>query len=171
LQKGPDFFPSKLELAPGQVTIHHLTSSKGAPTMPKKTRSITVYVVQQYHWEYSDEYFYHDDAGETIQTFRNRRKAEAYRDELEREMQRTNGFGPFEMNSLGFEDQTSLTFAEFQQGVRQLGLEAPTSEWDCYEWWHDNAGSFTAEQCYGVWKLMDRARFYEVVETELEVEV
>jgi hypothetical protein len=142
-----------------------------ATTMAKKKQSITVYVVQQYHWEYSDEYFYHDDDGEAIQTFRDRRKAETYRDELEREMQRNNGFGPFEMNGLEFEEQTSLTFAQFQKGVRQLGLETPADESDCFEWWHDNAEKFTTNQRFGVWKLMDKARFYEIVETELEVEV
>jgi hypothetical protein len=138
-------------------------------------KKVKVYVVQEYQWEYSDEYYYHDDDGAPIKTFRDRARAEAYRMDLEREAR--DRINPFEMNNLDLAAQTSLGAAELARRLRAAGIDPPEGigeDNDGYiellEWWSDSADDLTEEQLHTVWDLCDRARFYEVVETEVEVE-
>lgn len=64
---------------------------------------------------------------------------------------------------------------EFADGVRELGLTPPESEYDDYlygdeilRWWETVAADATPEQRAGVWELLKDVRFYDVVETTLE---
>jgi hypothetical protein len=136
---------------------------------------VKVFVVQKYQWEYSDEYYYHEDTGAAIKTFRDRAKAEAYRMELERECR--DGINPFEMNDLDLGAQTSLGGGELCRRLHAAGIEPPEGVGqdddgyvEFFEWWCDVADELTLEQRNVVWDLCDRARFYDVVETEVEVE-
>jgi hypothetical protein len=138
-------------------------------------QKVKVFVVQKYQWEYSDEYYYRDDGGSAIKTFRDRAKAEAYRMELERECR--DGINPFEMNDLDLGAQTSLGTGELCRRLRAAGIEPPEGVGEdddgyveFFEWWSDNGEDLTEEQRHVVWDLCDRARFYDVVETEVEVE-
>jgi hypothetical protein len=138
-------------------------------------QKVKVFVVQKFNWEYNDEYYYHDDEGSAIKTFRDRAKAEAYRLQLERDCR--DGINPFEMNDLDLAGQTSLSAAELGRRLRAAGIEPPEGidedndgYVEFFEWWSDAADDLTGEQRNVVWDLCDRARFYEVVETEVEVE-
>jgi hypothetical protein len=142
--------------------------------MPVKQK-VQVYVVQKFNWEYNDEYFYHDDEGSAIKTFRDRAKAEAYRMELEQACR--DGINPFEMNDLDLAGQTSLNAGELARRLSAAGIEPPEGVGDdedgyveFFEWWMDHAEELTEEQRHLVWDLCDRARFYDIVETEVEVE-
>jgi len=114
---------------------------------------------------------------------------------MERECR--DGINPFEMNGYTLADQTSLRAGELarrlhaagielpevpnadevNRNLRAIGLEPPEDlgdDEDDYiefiEWWSDHADDLTEEQRNIVWDLCDRARFYDIVETEVEVE-
>ena len=151
------------------------------------TRKVTAYVVQQVHWEYNDEYFFRLD-GETgelgegpdgpapLHTFLSRTKAEAWwrkREELARGDQ-----SPFDYGTLGgrVEDYGNLTPAEFRDRLRVAGVSPPSFDEDgrprgaLWEWWDRNVADMTPAQRSAVWDALDRVRFYEIVETTLDLE-
>ncbi len=152
------------------------------------TRQVPAYVVQQVHWEYNDEYYYRldgetgelgdgDEGGPAPQrTFLSRKKAEAWwrrREEEAREDQ-----SPFDYGALGgdLEDYSSLSPAEFLDRMRAFGVSPPSFSENgrlpdsLWEWWEREVAGMTAEQRSAVWDALDRVRFYEIVETTIELE-
>jgi hypothetical protein len=147
------------------------------------TRKVPAYVVQQVHWEYNDEYFYRldDETGEMggpapLCTFLSRVKAEAWwrkREELARGDQ-----SPFDYGALDghLDDYSTLSPAEFSDRLRAAGVSPPSFGEngrlrDClWEWWDRSVIAMTPEQRSAVWDVLDRVRFYEIVETTIDLE-
>jgi len=133
--------------------------------MAKKT--ITAYVVHKRFWNYNDEFYYVEGRMPT-KSFLTREKAEAYRKQIEPAARRFDN--PFECEGLGEADWTSLSKAELDAGLRKLGFTPPRDD-DYFGWWLSEVGdTCTAEQRHGVYDLLDRVQFYEVVKTEVELE-
>jgi hypothetical protein len=152
------------------------------------TRKVPAYVVQQIHWEYNDEYFYRLD-GETdergdedpdgagpLRTFLSRKKAEAWW--RQREEQARGDQSPFDYGALmgDLEDYSSLSPAEFRDRLRAVGLRPPSFgedgrlRDDLWGWWQREVADMTPKQRSAVWDALDRVRFYEIVETTIDLE-
>jgi hypothetical protein len=143
----------------------------------------TAFVVQEIGWNYNDEYFYRGSDGETddrpVRAFRTREGAEAHRRALEADREGMEQLNPFEFGQ-SLAAVTSLTSRELARRLTALGLEPPDIEPDeddggeewlgWFEWWQDAGEQLTAEQNAQVWNLLDRIRFYEVLEVELHDE-
>ena len=149
-------------------------------------RTLTVYLVQQVGWAYNDEWYdrldrkprddeFHDPSyvpdpdffNRPLKAFRDRAKAEAYARELDRaarsEFASPPGLaGPNDLAAL-----TTLSEERFIERARELGLISS-----------ENGGSrpwanyldLTTTQMEAYWDLCDLVRFYEVVETTVELE-
>lgn len=127
-------------------------------------KTITAYVVHQRSWNYNDEYFYAEGTF-PLKTFLAREKAEEHRLSLEREGRTFDN--PFEVEGLSLEEWTSLSKEELDAGLRKLKLNPPDHD-DYYGWWTDEIeGTVTAKQRHGVYDLLDRVQFYEVVEVKI----
>jgi hypothetical protein len=74
------------------------------------------------------------------------------------------------MNDLDWEAQTSLPVAEVRRLLRAVGLDAPEDGFDYFDWWERESRRWSPEQRDAVWEVMDKARFYTVVETEVELD-
>ena len=141
--------------------------------MPNPAK-VRLYVVMRYDWDYNDEFYYRSSDGEGLKAFRNRSQAEAYR--MEQERQARDGVNPFEMNELTLDAVTSLSGQELVSRLRAAGIEAPAIPEDddglceLMEWWVTAEDELTDVQKDLVWDLLDKARFFEVVEMEMEVE-
>lgn len=86
------------------------------------------------------------------------------------------------LNERWMEDRTITTVADvtsmpepiFCDWLREAGLEPPAEaaigRWlrDWASWWDQHAPRMTDHQRAKVWQALDRLRFYEIVETELE---
>lgn len=138
--------------------------------MARKTTTIPVFVVRKHHWWYNDEYEQPIDSN-AILTFRDREKAEQYRQELERKARRgeddTRDYYPFNMldprdTTIAFDPEQFATTAE------ALGLERP-DPFDLHNWWHNNHRNLTPDQREALWALFDHISFYEVVADTIEV--
>src|SRR5262249_34964357 len=134
--------------------------------MPPARQLVEVFVVRKKFWFYTDEY----DApvgSDAIQTFRDRHKAEEYRQEQERLTRRGEDGGrlynPFLMNSNDLSDQSSHDEDEFAELAESLGFEPPERAIDWCAWWEENHEDFTPEQREAIWALFDRIELYEVV--------
>jgi hypothetical protein len=151
-------------------------------------RKVPAYVVQQVHWEYDDEYFYRLD-GETGElgdadspvvapqrTFLSRKKAEAWwrhREEAARGDQSPFDYGA---GTNRLNDYSSLSPSAFRDRLRRAGLSPPSFGGDGqrgedpWRWWERNVRDMTPEQRSAVWDALDRVRFYEIVETTIDLE-
>jgi hypothetical protein len=152
------------------------------------TRQVPAYLVQQINWDYNDEYYFRWDgeAGELgdgepdalspLQTFLRRTKAETYWRKLE---ERARGKqNPFDYGALGgdLDDYSNLSPAEFRDRLRAVRLTPPSFGENgrlrdsLSEWWEREAPDMTPEQRSAVWDVLDRVRFYEIVQTTLDLE-
>jgi hypothetical protein len=147
-------------------------------------KQVTVYAVQPVHWAYNDEYYYREDEGDpegdrlmSLKSFLRRDRAEAHLREAERRHRR--GLNPFNYGGYGerLADYGTLAPAQFQERLRELGLQPPdlgrrgrAPGHALWEWWEQAAEGMTAEQQDGVWELLDRVRFYTVVPLQVELE-
>jgi hypothetical protein len=150
------------------------------PTKPSPGKG--VFVVQRLSWtvmqDESGPVFYRNegDQGTPLCCFRDRERAEAYCRELQRQARRE--LSPFRfIQELEFlEDLTSLSEKALCQGLRKLGLKPPTvrtfpTKWktiNWWAWWDAVAGDLSDAQREGIYELLDRLHFYEVVEAELD---
>jgi hypothetical protein len=133
-------------------------------------QSRKVYVVQEIHWEYNDEYY---DPGlpEPVRAFRDRDRAESYRREQEVKARRASHCSnPFHYTwSYELPEISSLTEEEVLARVRQADWLVPDGP--PYDWssWYDlmQANLPESELCR-LYDLFDRVRFYEIVEMDLE---
>src|SRR5947209_10900464 len=152
------------------------------------TRTVPAYVVQQVHWEYNDEYFYRldGDAGEfgeegseeagPLRTFLSRKKAEAWW--RRREEEARGDQSPFDYGALGgdLDDYSTLSPGEFRDRLRAAGVSPPSFGENgrlrdgLWEWWEREVIDMTAAQRSAVWDALDRVRFYEIVETTIDLE-
>jgi hypothetical protein len=152
------------------------------------TRKVAAYVVQQVHWEYNDEYFYRldEETGELgdadaggpapLRTFLSRTKAEAWW--RKREEEARGDQSPFDYGALGgrLEDYSTLSPAEFGDRLRDAGVSPPSFGENgrlrdaLWEWWDHNVIDMTPSQRSAVWDALDRVRFYEIVETTIDLE-
>jgi hypothetical protein len=137
--------------------------------MPPDRRQ-KVYVVQQINWEYNDEY--HDPGlPEPVRAFRDRGRAEAYRQEQEVKARRANHCtNPFHYTwTYELPEISSLTEEEVLARVRQA--DWPLPDGPPYAWgaWYDTMQALLPEsELYRLNDLFDRVRFYVVVEMDLE---
>jgi hypothetical protein len=113
-----------------------------------------------------------------VKAFTDPLAAEEYRRDLEQ-----GGLAPplaafvvKEYGYCGLGNLTSLPEPAFEDWVRDCGLEPPqeagagqSTGRDWATWWKETAPRMTPEQRAHVWRALDRIRFFEVVETELEV--
>lgn len=130
------------------------------------SKKMIAYVVHSRSWNYNDEYYYVENTLPT-KTFLSREKAEAYRKTLEPEARCFDN--PFEVEGLSLEEWTSLSKAEFDAALRKLKLNPPEHD-DYFSWWTDELGGrVSAKQRNGVYDLLDKVQFFEVVETEIEL--
>jgi hypothetical protein len=131
-----------------------------------------LFVVAGAYWHYNDQFHYRDQDGLTPYTaFRTREQAEADRlenEEMARDMMELH---PFQINGLcDWSAWSSLPQEEAVERVTALGLPAPgpgyrdTLDWE--GWWDEQQEEMTGEQESAVWDLLDKIRFYEVVEIE-----
>jgi hypothetical protein len=151
------------------------------------TRKVLAYVVQQVHWEYNDEYYFRlegetgelgdEDSDQTaLRTFLSRKKAEAWW--RQREEQARGDRNPFDFGALGgdLDDYSNLSPAEFRDRLRAAGLSPPSFgengrlRDDLAGWWQREVIDMTPEQRSAVWDALDRVRFYEIVETTIDLE-
>ncbi len=151
------------------------------------TRTVPAYVVQPVHWEYNDEYYYRlggeaDELGDepsdvpAQRTFLSRKKAEAWR--RKREEEARGDQDPFDYGALGgdLEDYSSLSPEEFRDRLRGVGLSPPSFGENgrlpdaLWEWWEREVADMTPAQRSAVWDALDRVRFYEIVETTIDLE-
>jgi hypothetical protein len=125
----------------------------------------SVYVVLRIHWEYNDEdYNRGPEGGAAHAAFRNRERAEAERERLERAA-RAEWESPFRLEH-SWHAATSLSEEALRAAIDELNLPQPDGEGYWHDWWDSHVR--THPQCSAVWNLFDRVRFYEVVATELE---
>jgi hypothetical protein len=134
-----------------------------------------VYLVQRKGWSFDDyqQEFDHDpDAGGgvPVRAFASRARAEACARNLERAARKE--VSPFVFGDLGY--LSSLSLEEFCDFLRTLKVRPPPIEslerhpfarWR--EWWDEHAGGLSEGKRDAIWDMLDRLRFYEVVETEL----
>jgi hypothetical protein len=129
-----------------------------------------VYVVQQINWEYNDEY-YSPGLPEPVRAFRDRGRAEAYRQEQEVKARRSALCdNPFTYTwSYELPDISSLTEEEVLARVRQANWPVPDGPPYAWSDWYDTMQAMLpeSERCR-LYDLFDRVRFYEIVEMDLE---
>jgi hypothetical protein len=84
-------------------------------------------------------------------------------------------FGVEEQHWNGLADVTSLPPEVLADWVSDLGLTPPQTSGDGPEtgrawadWWDAHAPHMTAAHRAGCWRVLDRLRFFEIVETELD---
>src|SRR5262249_12820595 len=126
----------------------------------------TVYVVQEVHWEYNDEYHYPAGEGQPVKAFRDRQRAEAYRRELEQapHVQQClaclfNFAGAYQFDD-SLARMTSLSEAELFERIRAAGLPAPKGPpYSWADWYAITWGGLKAAERHRLYDLFDRARF------------
>jgi hypothetical protein len=133
-------------------------------------------------------------AGFPLKVFADRAAADAHCRELDRAARAKCGcpfvFGRDGVPSLpSLDDYTTTPTEVFFDWLEGQGLEPPAGQraaWEAYRqrppsgdfnqdswyawvgWWVDNAGGWDAGLRERVWDMLDRVRFYEVVEVDLE---
>jgi hypothetical protein len=129
-----------------------------------------VYVVQEIHWEYNDEYY---DPGlpEPVRAFRDRDRAESYRREQEVKARRAaHCHNPFHFTwAYELSEITSLTGEEVLARVREAAWPVPDGPPYAWSVWYDTMQALLPESdLCRLYDLFDRVRFYEIVEMDLE---
>jgi hypothetical protein len=139
-----------------------------------------VYIVQKIDWQYNDEVF-HVTELQPIKAFANREVAEKYRIEKEYEARdELEGHGfprSFDGHTLtdeestffggiSFDNLTTLPFARFVATIISLGIEPPMEEHDNTFW--SRVENLPYEQRHAVYDLLDRLKFFDIVEMEVE---
>lgn len=101
--------------------------------------------------------------------------AGARAEELEREARQTlNPFLFVGPNEYTLRSVTSLTAKQFTARLKKLFPESPPpgknedEEYDWYGWWAGLADRLSEEQRAAVWELLDRLKFYGVMEAKME---
>jgi hypothetical protein len=123
------------------------------------------------YWHYNDEYHYRQNDGLTsYKAFRTREAAEAERAENEDFARHEMDMHPFQINGLcEWEAWSSLPQDEAVARVEAMGLPPPgagygdTLGWE--DWWDEM--DLTFEQADAVWDMLDKIRFWEVIEVEV----
>jgi hypothetical protein len=136
-----------------------------------------LFMVAGAYWRYNDQYYYRENNGlGPYKAFRTREAAEAERADMEdfsRDDQDLHSGNPFLINGLGdWETWSSLPQEEAVKRVVALGLPPPgpggaeawgdTLGWE--DWW--NQTEMTSSQRDAVWDLLDKNRFWEIIEVE-----
>jgi hypothetical protein len=145
------------------------------PIVPT-THKRKVYVVQQLHWEYNDNW--HDiQTDEPIKGFRDRDAAELHCMELEEKV-RDGGYpnNPCDYAG-GLARASSLSEEKLLSRLLEWGVPLPpeTSEGGSVHrafhddtWWESIRETLSRRQFFNVWELFDKVRFYEVAEIVLD---
>jgi hypothetical protein len=139
--------------------------------------SRVMFMVAAPYWHYNDEYHYTKPDGLTpYKAFRTREAAEAERERMEDGARDVMEMHPFQINGLGdWSAVSSLSQDEAAERVKALGLQPPVvaphpysegKEMRDWETWWDEV-EMTPSQCNGVWDLLDKVRFWEVIEVEV----
>src|SRR5262249_40751225 len=119
---------------------------------------------------YNDEYHYTQPDGLTPYTaYRTREEAEADRAENEEFARHDMDWHPFQVNGLcDWEAWSSLPQEEAVERVKALGLPPPPGHDDTLDWenWWDST-EMDYEQADGVWDLLDKVHFWEVIAVEV----
>lgn len=141
-------------------------------TKRARKRTITAYVVQQVNWTYNDEYYDRYLDNTSLTTFLDRAKAEVRCQELEVEARRSNDWGLYSMGGWDLESHSSRSPQEIAERMAEVGCRRlpATDPGALFERLYEIEQSGTPEQKAVLWELMDRCRFYEVAEVEVELE-
>jgi len=135
-----------------------------------ETPKRVLFVVAAPYWRYNDEYHYTQPDGLTPYTaYRTREEAEADRAENEEFARHDMDWHPFHVNGLcDWEAWSSLLQEEAVARVKALGLPPPPGHDDTLDWenWWDST-EMDYEQADGVWDLLDKVHFWEVIEVEV----
>jgi hypothetical protein len=134
-----------------------------------------VYVVQEMNWEYNDEYHSPVGEGQPVMAFRDRNRAEAYRHELEQapRVQDCLSYLFIYAGAYQFEDPlarlTSLSEAALLERIGAATLPVPKEPSCTWQQWYElNWGGLEPAERHRLYDLFDRARFYQIVEMDLE---
>jgi len=130
-----------------------------------------LFMVAGAYWKYNDEYYYRETDGLTpYKAFRTREAAEAELADMEDFARNEMDMHPFQINGLcHWEAWSTLPEAEAVKRVEALGLPPPgpgygdTLGWE--EWWDQT--DMDSIQSEAVWDLLDKIRFWEVIEVEV----
>jgi hypothetical protein len=131
---------------------------------------LKVYVVRRLNWEYGDDFWYREEAGDApVETFLDRTKAEARRRQLEWQHVQEARINPFGYIDADLEGRTSLPPEEFFLRLRRAGLRLGGEDgWRSYLW--SQYDELSDEQRRLVWEAVDGIRFFEVVEMTVDLE-
>jgi hypothetical protein len=134
-----------------------------------ESSSGVLFMVVGPYWKYSDEYYYTEPDGLTMhKAFRTREEAERERADLEEIGRDVRDMHPFQIHALcDWSAWSSLSQDEAIERVVALGLPPPTgsrSSIDWEEWW--DTTEMDGRQSDAVWDMLDKIRFWEVIEIE-----
>jgi hypothetical protein len=129
------------------------------------------FMVAGAYWQYNDEYHYREDNGlRPYKAFRTREAAEKERAEMEEFARHDMDWHPFQINGLcNWSAWSSLPQEEAVARIKELGLPPPgrghgkTLDWE--NWWDEIEMDYN--QADEVWNLLDKNRFWEVIEVEM----
>jgi hypothetical protein len=136
-----------------------------------ESSSRILFMVAGAYCKYNDEYYYTEADGLTpYKAFRTREEAEVERDEMEENARDVMDMHPFQINALcQWEAWSSLSQEEAVERVKALGLPPPEprhgKELNWEDWWDQT--EMTYWQREEVWDLLDKIRFWEVIEVEV----
>ena len=131
---------------------------------------LQVFVVRRLNWQYGDDFYYRDEAGDApMKTFLDRGKAEAHRRQLEWDHVRSADVNPFGWVDAALEERSTLPSSQLMRRLRQAGLRLEEDEDTTLSLW-DQYKSLSESQQRLVWEAIDRIRFFELVEMTVEIE-
>lgn len=129
-------------------------------------RTVKVYLVQRLSWQYGDDFYYRrEEEDAPMRTFLDPAVAEAHRRELEWQHVQENDINPFGYVDGSLAERTSLPMDEFQVRLERAGMRFSEVDrlWEQYR-------SLGEEGRRQVWEVIDRLRFFQLVEMTVPLE-
>jgi hypothetical protein len=135
------------------------------------SQQIKVFLVRRLGWEYGDDFYYRTESDDApVMSFLDPAKAEAHRRELEWAYVRDQKINPFGYIDASLEERSSLPPAQLYRGLRKAGMTLETGrEDDRISLWQQY-DALPDEGKRRVWGVIDRLRFFEVVQMKVELE-
>ncbi|MGL4552895.1 MAG: hypothetical protein ACRC33_17095 [Gemmataceae bacterium] len=131
---------------------------------------VTVYLVRRLGWEYGDDFYHRSESADApLRSFLDQAKAEAYRRELEWNHIREHGVNPFGYIDAALEARTSLPPEQLYDRLRRAGMAFDPARPEHSDLWRQY-DAMPDEGRRQVWDVIDRIRFYELVEMAVDLE-
>jgi hypothetical protein len=134
-------------------------------------KQITAYVVQRLCWEYGDDFYYRrpdDDA--PMRTFLDRKKAEEHRRELEWQHVKKEKINPFGYIDSPLEERSSLPMPQLLHRLRDAGIEIDREGDDQHYSFWEQYDKLPDENKRRVWRVIDRLRFFELIQMQIDLD-